>query len=101
MVLIMVTSIFPSERADEVKKKYNEIQEKLPLPSYMKQKMSGLRWVRDGMKGVAVYDVENGNVANALNFIYRYELEYGGIADYSNDIETLLAIDDMTGILSP
>ena len=101
MVLIVVNSIFPSEKSNEVKQKYNEIIEKFPLPSYIKHKLSGLRWIRDGIKGVAVYEVEKGNVTDALNFVYRYELEYAGIEGYSNNIESLLGLDDLTGILSP
>ena len=52
------------------------------------------------MKGVAVYKVEKGKIAEALNFIYRYEVEYGGIEGYSNDIETLLEMEDLTGVIS-
>ena len=68
MVLIMVTSLFPPENGIEIQKKYNEIQEKYPLPSFIKQKKMGLRWIEEGMKGVAVYEVEKGNIADALNF---------------------------------
>ena len=43
MVLIIVTSIFPSEKIIEVKKKYDEIQQKFSLPSFIKLKLMGLR----------------------------------------------------------
>ena len=59
----------------------------------------GLRWVEEGMKGVAVYEVEKENVADALNFVYRYEGEFAGIEGYSNDIETLLAVEELTGVI--
>jgi len=100
MVLIMVTSMFPPEKGMEVQKKYNEIQQKFPLPSSIKLKKVGLRWVRGGMKGVAVYDVEKEKVSDALNFVYRYELEFASIEGYSNEIETLLTVEELAS-LSP
>ena len=48
MVLIMVTSLLPSEKGKEVQKKFNEIQSKFPMPSSIKQK----NWVLGGL-GVA------------------------------------------------
>ena len=90
MVLIMVTSLFPPEKGMEVQKKYDEIQQKFPLPSFIKLKKVGLGWIREGMKGVAIYEVEKGKISDALNFVYRYELEFAGIEGYSNEIETPL-----------
>ena len=101
MVLIMVTSIFPSEKGVEVQRKYNEIQEKFPLPPFIKQKQMGLRWVREGMKGVAVYEAEKEKIADALNFVYRYEGEFARIEGYSNDIETLLEMEELTRVIPP
>lgn len=95
MVLIMVTSMFPLEKLMEVIKKFNEIQQKFPLPSSIKLKKVGLRWVRDGLKGVAIYDVEKERISDALSFVYRYELEFAGIEGYSNEIETLLTAEEL------
>ena len=95
MVLIMVTSMFPPEKGMEVQKKYNEIQQKFPLPSSIKLKKIGLRWVRGGLKAVAIYDVEKEKNSDALSFVYRYELEFAGIEGYSNEIETLLTAEEL------
>ena len=95
MVLIMVTSLFPPEKGMEVQKKYGEIQQKFPLPSFIKMKKMGLRWIRDGIKAVAIYDVEKEKISDALSFVYRYELEFAGIEGYSNEIETLLTAEEM------
>lgn len=95
MVLIMVTSMFPPGKGGEVVKKFNEIQQKFPLPSSIKLKKMGLRWVRGGLKAVAIYDVEKERIPDALSFIYRYELEFSGIEGYSNEIETLLTAEEM------
>jgi len=95
MVLIMVTSMFPLEKLMEVMKKFNEIQQKFPLPSSIKLKKVGLRWVRGGLKGVAIYDVEKEGISDALSFVYRYELEFAGIEGYSNEIETLLTAEEL------
>jgi len=94
MVLIMVTSLFPPEKGMEVQKKYDEIQQKFPLPSFIKLKKVGLTWIRDGIKAVAIYDVEK-KISDALSFVYRYELEFAGIEGYSNEIETLLTPEEM------
>ena len=51
------------------------------------------------MKSVAVYEVEKGSLEEALNFVYRYEGEFAGIEGYSNDIETLLGMDELTGVI--
>ncbi len=47
----------------------------------------------------AIYEVKKENVTEALNFIYRYEGEFGGIEGYSNDIETLLTIKEFAGMI--
>jgi len=99
LVLIIVTSIFPSEKGVEVQRKYNEVHKKFPLPPFVKQKQMGIRWVREGMKGVAVYEVAKEKIADALNFVYRYEGEFARIEGYSNDIETLLEIEELTGVI--
>jgi hypothetical protein len=101
VVLIIVSSVFPSEKGSEVRQKYEEIQENFPLPTFIKQKQVGVRWVREGLKGVAVYKVEKGSVVDALNFIYRYEGEFAGIKGYSNDIETLLEMEELSGVMPP
>jgi hypothetical protein len=88
--------MFPPEKGAEVMKKFNEIQQKFPLPSSVKLKKVGLRWVRGGLKAVAVYDVEKEKISDALSFVYRYELEFAGIEGYSNEIETLLTTDEMS-----
>ena len=98
MVLIMVTSLFPPEKGKEVQKKYDEIQSKFPMPSFIKQKKLGLRWVRGGLKTIGIYEVKKGKVADALGFVYRYELEFAGIEGYSNEIETLLTTEEMPSL---
>ena len=98
MVLIMVTTLIPLEKGSQVRRKYNEIQEKYPLPSFIKQKIMGLRWMREDLKGVAVYEVDKGKVAETLNFVYRYEAEFGGIEGFSNDIQTLLTLEESAGM---
>lgn len=101
MVLIMVTSIFSSEKAVEVQRKYNEVYENFPLPPFVKQKQMGIRWVREGMKGVAVYEGTKEKIADALNFVYRYEGEFARIEGYSNEIETLLEMKELAGVVPP
>ena len=101
MVLIMVTSMIPFEKGAEVRRKYDKIQQKFPFPPYIKKKQIGARTVREGMKAIAVYEVEKGKIAEALNFVYRYETEFAGIEGYSDDIETLLEMEELTGVASP
>jgi hypothetical protein len=86
--------MFPPEKVGEVLKKYDEIQPKYSLPSSIKLKQIGFRWVRGGLKAVAIYDVEKERISDALSFVYRYELEFAGIEGYSNEIETLLSTDE-------
>jgi len=87
--------MFPAEKVGEVMKKFNEIQQKYSLPSSIKLKKIGLRWVRGGLKAVAIYDVEKEKNSDALSFVYRYELEFAGIEGYSNEIETLLTAEEL------
>jgi hypothetical protein len=95
MVLIMATSLFPPDKGKEVQKKFNEIQSKCPMPSFIKQKNLSLRWIRGGLKAIAIYNVEKGKVSDALSFVYRYDLEFSGIEGYSTEIETLLTTKEM------
>jgi hypothetical protein len=49
---------------------------------------------------VAFYEVKKGNVEKALDFIYRYEGEFAGIEGFSDEIETLLGIEEIAGLPS-
>ena len=92
----MVTSLFPPDKIGEGQKIYNEIQKKYPLPSFIKQKQGGMRWVSKGVKGVAFYEVEKGHIAEALNFIYKYEGEFAGVTGFSDEIEVLMTMEEYT-----
>ena len=100
LAIIMVTSLFPSNKAGDGQQIYRNIQDKYPLPSFIKQKQGGMRWVNAGIKGVAFYEVEKGNIEEALNFIYQYEGEFAGIEGFSDEIEVLLTMEEFTGEIS-
>ena len=98
MVLIMVTSIFPPNTGLQVQQRYKAIQQKFPLPAFVQSKRVGVRWVREGMKAVAIYEVERGKVTEALHFVYEYEAEFASIEGYSNEIETFLTVDEFPSL---
>ena len=91
MVLIMVTSWYPPDKATEVAKKYLEVLQKIPYESFEKPLVPvGARSVKDGMEVINIVDVEKGKFEEAYNLTVRRLLMFIGIVGFTYEVEMLL-----------
>jgi len=94
MVLIMVTSWYPPDKATEAAKKFLEVMEKFPQESFEKSWLAGVKSDEDGIKTVWLTEIERGKLEEALNLASRREAEYLGIEGYRVKMETLMTFED-------
>ncbi len=95
MVLIMVTSWYPPDKAIEVATKYLEVLQKFPQESFEKPLVAAAASaVKDGIKVISITEVEKGKYEEALSLTAKRNVEYFGIEGYRFEIETLLTIEE-------
>ena len=95
MVLIMVTSWYPPDKATEVAKKFLEVMQKFPQESFEKPIVTaGVRAVKDGINVITITEVEKGKYEEAMNLIARREVEYFGIEGFRFEMATLMTVEE-------
>ena len=96
MVLIMVTSWYPPDKATEVAKKYIEVMQKIPDdPSIGKPLVPvGVSADKDGINVIAITEVRKGKYEEALNRTNRRMVMFFGIEGYRYEIKTLLTLEE-------
>ena len=100
MVMIMVTSWYPPNKAIEVAKKLLEGMQKFPQESFEKPLvLAGVTSVKDGIRGITITEVEKGKYEEALNLTAKRLVEYFGIEGYRFEIETLMTIEEAMPLL--
>jgi hypothetical protein len=100
MVMIMVTSWYPPGKAMEVAKKFLEIMQKFPQESFEKPLLlGGVTSVKDGIRVIAITEVEKGKYEEALNLEAKRLVEYMSIEGYRFEIETLMTLEEAMPLL--
>ena len=94
MVLIMVTSWYPPDKATEAAKKFLEVMEKFPQESFEKSWLAGVKSDEVGIMTVWLTEIERGKLEEAFNLASRREAEYLGIEGYRFKMETLMTFED-------
>jgi hypothetical protein len=94
MVLIMVTSWYPPDKATEAAKKFLEVMEKFPQESFEKSWLAGVKSDEVGIMTVWLTEIERGKLEEALNLTSRREAEYLDIEGYRFKMETLMTFED-------
>lgn len=93
MVLMVTTSWFPSGKSEEVGKKFLEVTKKYPDdPSIAKPILRvGVRPTQDGMKVIAISEVQKGKYEEAMSLSIQMLLEYSDIEGFRYEIETFMS----------
>ena len=95
MVMIMVTTWYPPDKAVEIAKKFVEVMQKYPQESFEKPLvLAAASSVKDGLRSISITEVEKGKYEEAMDLIARREVEYFGIEGFRFEIETLLTIEE-------
>ncbi len=73
MVIVMSTAYFPTDKSEEVGKKYIEVTKKFPPDRSISKTILrvGVRVTTDGMKVISVHDVKEGKFSEFMNRIYQ------------------------------
>lgn len=88
MPYIVITTVYPSHKVDEVVKKYIEMLPKYPpVPSVGESVVSAVKTVEQGIKQLTVYEVKEGKLEEALNLWTKGSAEYRNIEGYGVTIE--------------
>jgi len=91
MVMIMVTSWYPPNKATEVARKYIEVMQKFPLESFEKPLVPvGASPSKDGMEVITISEVRKGKYEEALYLAARRLVEFDSIEGFRYEIKTLL-----------
>jgi len=100
MVMIMVTSWYPPDKAVEVAKKFLEVMQKFPQESFEKPLLlGGVTSVKDGIRVIAITEVEKGKYEEALNLEAKRLVEYMSIEGYRFEMETLMTTEEAMPLL--
>jgi hypothetical protein len=94
MVLLMITAWYPHGKANEVAKKYIELNKKYPPDrSLGKTLVIGVTTEREGIKTIALASVAKGKFVEALSSQNIFQREFAeSVEGFKYKIETLLDV---------
>ncbi|MFX1339331.1 MAG: hypothetical protein ACFFDK_12035 [Promethearchaeota archaeon] len=100
MVYILITSLYPLGKAEEVAKAYLEVR-KTPLDRNLAKRVVPLavRMTKEGIKVIAVYEVKPGKAEEALADLSKRVLPFGEVEGYKLEVETLLSGSEALSLL--
>ena len=96
MVLIMITSWYPTTRAIEVAEKYIEVMQKIPDDPSIAETLVpvGVSSCKDGIEVISIGDVKKGKYDEAMNLVLRRMVMFHGIEGYRYEIKTLSTLEE-------
>ena len=100
MVLIMVTSWFPHDKANDVGKKYVELAKKYPpTPELGETLATAIKVSKEGIKSIGIAQVVKGKVEEFLAHNTKYMQEYAGIEGYCYEHEILMDVTEALAVI--
>ena len=95
MVLIMVTSWYPPNKATEVAKKYVEVMLKIPQESFEEPLVQGAcKSDRDGIVSVSINKITQGKYEEAFNLVVRRMVMFYEIEGFRFKLENFLTVEE-------
>ncbi len=93
---IMTNISYPSDKVDEVVKKFVEVEEKYPQEERVTSPVfpGGVYSDDDGIHTISIVDVAEGKMTYAINMTYKILNEYRNIEGYRYKIRPLLTIEE-------
>ncbi len=101
MPYIIVRTLYPSGKIDEVAKKYLEITEKFPPDETMGKVVVpvAVAITTDGVEAMGISEIERDKLADALDYTSKIMLEYRNIEGYKYEIKTWATVDEAFELL--
>jgi len=93
MVLLVTTSWFPINKANDVAKKYIDVFKKFPPnESLGKLLVTAVKVTKDGIKAMGISEVVKGKVEEYYAQAIMSQQEYAGIEGFKYEVETFMDI---------
>ena len=100
MVLLMATSWFPHDKANEVGKKYVALAKKYPpTPELGETLVTAIKVTKEGIKSIGIAQVVKGKVEEFLARNTKYMQEYSGIEGYRYEQEMLMDVTEALAVI--
>ena len=100
MVLIVITSWFPHDKANEVAKKFIEVSKKYPPDESLgKTLTTAVKVTKDGIKALGVAEIVKGKVEDYIARATKTQQEYAGIEGFRYEIEMFMDITEAMAVV--
>ena len=100
MVLIVITALFPHDKANDVAKKYIAISKKYPPdPSLGKDLTTALKVTKEGIKSLFVGEVAKGKVEKYFARATKIQQEYASIEGFRYEIEMFMDLVEALAVV--
>ncbi len=100
MVLLVTTSWFPINKANDVAKKYIEVFKKYPPDESLGTTLSAaVKVTKEGIKTIGIAEVVKGKVEDFLAQTIKSEQEYAGIEGLKYEVELYMDLAEAFAVL--
>ena len=101
MVYLFIKIIYPVSKAEEVAKKYIEVQKKYPPDRTLGKEIipGAVHTTIDGVSVISIYEVKRGKYEEAFEYLAKILLEYSVIEGYKFEVETRATLVEAMGYL--
>ena len=100
MVLIVTTSWFPIDKANEVAKKYIDVFKKYPADESLGTTLSAaVKVTKEGIKTIGIAEVVKGKVEDFLAQTIKSQQEYAGIEGLKYEVEIYMDLAEAFAVV--
>lgn len=100
MVLVVTTSWFPIDKANEVAKKYIDVFKKYPPDESLGTTLtSAVKVTKEGIKAIGIAEVVKGKVEDFLAHVFKSQQEYAVIEGFNYEVETYMDFVEAFAVL--
>ena len=100
MVLIVITSWWPHDKANDVAKKYIEVTKKFPPdPSLGTTLTTAVKITKDGIKALGVAEVVKGKVEDYIALATKSQQEYASIQGFRYEVEMFMDVVEALAVV--
>ena len=100
MPYLIVTSLYPSDKAPEVAKKYIEAISKYPPNENLAMEVvHAIKGTHQGIQSIAVSDVKKGKLEEAFNRLVSMMVMFHSIQGFEYKVDIYLKVEEAMGVI--
>jgi hypothetical protein len=101
MPYLVVTSIYPSDKAPEVAQKYLETLTKYPFDEKLGNRLvpAAVKSTHQGIQAVSIFEVKQGKLEDAITYTGNVMAMFISIQGYESTTEVYLKAEEALGLL--